>query len=171
MNREIPLFTFLSHNHFTMKKYIATIEIPRNGDRRIHKGYEEHIKGQFVDFGSIAEKITANGGLMPVAYGFIENTLGTEEGVPDEVDVMVFSENEFKTEDSVEVIPFAIMVREDGDYKVLAHDSTMDLKSWDDVPAEMQKTLMEFNGFKLPIVGIKNAEEATEYLESRTVKN
>lgn len=150
-------------------KYIATIEIPKNSDRRIHKGYEDHIKGKFVDFGPISEKITANGGRMPVAYGFIENTLGTD-GVPDEIDVMVFSENELKTEDSVEVIPFAIMVRQDGDYKVLAHDNTIIFNSFEEVPVEMQKMLMEFNGFKLPIIEIKNKKEAILYLDNNMLK-
>lgn len=119
--------------------YIATIEIPKNSDRRIHKGYEDHIKGQFVDFGPISDKITANAGRMPVAYGFIENTRGGD-GVPDEVDVMVFSDKDLQTQDSVEITPFATMVREGGDYKILAHDDTMQINSWDDVPAEMQKT-------------------------------
>lgn len=150
-------------------KYIATIEIPKDSDRRIHKGYEDHIKGQFVDFGLISDKITANDGRMPVAYGFIENTLGTD-GVPDEIDVMVFSEKEFKTEDSVEVIPFAIMVRQDGDYKVLAHDNTVILNSFEEISVDMQKTLMEFNGFKLPIVEIKNKEEAILYLDNNMLK-
>ncbi len=150
-------------------KYIATIEIPKNHDRRIHKGYEDHIKGQFVDFGPISEKITANGGRMPVAYGFIEGTLGND-GVPDEIDVMVFSKNELKTQDSVEVTPFAIMVREDGDYKVLAHDDTVKLDSWDDVPAKMQKTIMEFNGFKLRIVEVKDKEAAILYLNENMIK-
>ena len=105
---------------------------------------------------------------MPHAYGFIENTRGGD-GVPDEVDVMVFSERALKTEDSVQITPFAIMVREDGDYKVLAHDDTMQINSWDEVPVEMQKTLMEFNGFKFPIVGIKNQQETIDYIESMKI--
>lgn len=150
-------------------KYIATIEIPKNSDRRIHKGYENHIKGKFVDFGPISEKITANSGRMPVAYGFIENTRGTD-GVPDEIDVMVFSENELKTEESVEVTPFAIMVRQDGDYKILAHDNTMVFISFDEIPIETQKILLEFNGFKLPIIEIKNKEEAILYLNNNMLQ-
>jgi inorganic pyrophosphatase len=146
-------------------KYIATIEIPKNSDRRIHKGYEDHIKGQFVDFGPISDKITANGGLMPLAYGFIEDTRGSD-GVPDEVDVMVFSTKDLKTQDSLEVTPFAIMVREDGDQKILAHDETMQLDSWEDVPEETKKILMEFNGFKFPIIEVKNAEDTIAYIES-----
>lgn len=148
-------------------KYTATIEIPKDSDRRIHKGNQPDNLGQFVDFGPISDKITANNGRMPLAYGFIENTTGSD-GEGDEVDVMIFSENEFKTEDTVEITPFAMMVREDGDYKVLAHDETMQINSWEEVPADMQKILMDFNGFKLPIVGIKNAEETVAYIDSVT---
>ncbi len=148
-------------------KYIATIEIPQNSTRRIHKGNQAENLGIFTDFGPLIDKIKANDGKMPLAYGFIENTTGSD-GEGDEVDVMVFSENEYKTEDSTEVTPFAMMVREDGDFKVLAHDDTVQMDSWDDVPAEMQKTLMDFNGFKLPIVGIRNKEETIKYIDSVT---
>jgi len=149
--------------------YIATIEIPKNSDRRIHKGNQPHNMGIFEDFGLLGDKIKANGGRMPLAYGFIENTTGSD-GEGDEVDVMVFSEKEFKTEDAVEVTPFAMMMREDGDYKVLAHDETVQIDSWDHVPEEMQKTLMEFNGFKLPIVEVKGKDETIEYLEQVKIK-
>jgi inorganic pyrophosphatase len=149
--------------------YIATIEIPKNSDRRIHKGNQPENFGKFMDFGPISDKITANNGRMPLAYGFIENTTGSD-GEGDEVDVMVFSEKEFKTEDSVEVTPFAMMMREDGDYKVLAHDGTVQIDSWDHVPVEMQKTLMEFNGFKLPIVEVKGKDETVAYLEQVRIK-
>lgn len=144
--------------------YTATIEIPKNSDRRIHKGNQPENYGKFIDFGPIVDKITANGGLMPLAYGFIENTTGSD-GEGDEVDVMVFSEKEFRTEDTVEITPFAMMMREDGDYKVLAHDDTMIIDSWDHVPADMQKTLMDFNGFKLPIVEIKGKDETITYID------
>lgn len=152
--------------------YIATIEIPKNSDRRIHKGNQSHNMGIFEDFGAISEKITANGGRMPLAYGFINDTKSTDSSYEfsDEIDVMVFSIREFKTEDVVEVYPFAMMVRQDGDYKVLAHDHTMKLDSWNDVPAEMQKTLMEFNGFKLPIVEVKDKEAAILYLNNNMLK-
>ena len=142
--------------------YIATIEIPQNSDRRIHKDYHEW---KFIDFGLISEKITANGGRMPLAYGFINNT-ASDTPEQDEVDVMVFSENQFKTGDSVQIVPFAMMVRQDGDHKVLARDSTVQITSWQEVPADMQKILMDFNGFKLPIVDVKNAQETITYIES-----
>ncbi len=149
--------------------YIATIEIPKNSDRRIHKGNQPDNLGKFVDFGLISDKITANNGRMPLAYGFIENTTGSD-GEGDEVDVTVFSEKEFKTEDSVAIIPFAMMMREDGDYKVLAHDETVTIDSWDHVPEEVQKILMEFNGFKLPIIEIKGKDETIAYLEQVRIK-
>lgn len=150
--------------------YNATIEIPKNSDRRIHRTIKDdeegkYKKGEFYDFGLISEKITANNGLMPLAYGFIEGTVGSD-GEDDEVDVMVFSSNDYKTADSLQVTPFAMMVREDGDYKLLAHDSTMEINSWDDVPAEMQQTLLAFNGFHKKIVEIKGKEDTIAYLES-----
>lgn len=144
-------------------KYTATIEIPKNSGRRIHKGNQPENFGKFVDFGPISEKITANGGLMPLAYGFINGTIN--KGENDELDVMVFSNKDLQTEDSVEIIPFAMMMREDGDYKVLAHDDTMQLNSFDDIDPALQKTLLDFNGFKLPIVDIKNTEETIAYIE------
>lgn len=149
-------------------KYIATIEIPKNSPRRIHKGNQPHNMGIYEDFGPLIDKIKANGGRMPLAYGFINDTASTDSAYAyvDEVDVMIFSSKEFKTEDTVEVTPFAMMMREDGDFKVLAHDDTMQINSWDEISADMQKTLMEFNGFKLPIVEVKNAEETIRYIES-----
>jgi len=149
-------------------KYLATIEIPKNFDRRIHKGNQPHNMGIFEDFGPLIDKIKTNNGRMPLAYGFINDTTSTDSTYEysDEIDVMVFSNNQFKTENIVEITPFAMMVRQDGDYKVLAHDDTMRLDSWDDVPADIQKILMEFNGFKLPIVEVKNATETIEYIES-----
>lgn len=150
-------------------KYIATIEIPKNSNRRIHKGNQVENFGKFVDFGPISEKITANGGRMPLAYGFIENTVGTDSEA-DEIDVMVFSDREFKTADSVEIIPFAMMVRSDGDHKILAHDDTVTIDSWDEVPVEMQKILMDFNGFKLPIIEIKEKDEVILYINNNMIK-
>lgn len=148
--------------------YTAIIEIPKNSDRRIHKGNQPDNFGQFIDFGPISEKITANGGRMPIAYGFIENTTSAD-GENDELDVMVFSTQDLQTEQSVSVTPFAMMVRSDGDHKVLAHDDTMHINSWDDVESEIQKTLLEFNGFKLPIIEVQGKDETIRYIES--VKN
>jgi inorganic pyrophosphatase len=88
-------------------KYIATIEIPKNSTRRIHKGNQPHNMGIYEDFGPLIDKVKVNDGKMPLAYGFINDTNSSDSvyEYPDEVDVMVFSEKEFKTEDSVEIIP------------------------------------------------------------------
>lgn len=147
--------------------YLATIEIPKNSDRRIHKGNQPENFGKFVDFGAISEKITANGGRMPIAYGFIENTISAD-GENDELDVMVFSTRDLKTEDTIAITPFAMMVRSDGDHKVLAHDETLTINDWSEVDPELQKTLLEFNGFKLPIVEVQNKEKTLEYIKSVT---
>ena len=58
------------------------------------------------------------------------------------------------------------MVREDGDHKVLAHDDTLQINSFEDLPETDRKTLMDFNGFKLPIVKVENAEDTIKYIES-----
>lgn len=147
--------------------YLATIEIPKNSDRRIHKGNQPENFGKFVDFGAISEKITANGGRMPIAYGFIENTISAD-GENDELDVMVFSTKDLNTEDTVAITPFAMMVRSDGDHKVLAHDESVIINDWNEVDPELQKTLLEFNGFKLPIVEVQNKEKTLEYIKSVT---
>lgn len=41
--------------------YTFTVEIPENSARRIHLNY---AKTEFIDFGPISEKITANSGRM-----------------------------------------------------------------------------------------------------------
>lgn len=148
--------------------YLATIEIPKNSDRRIHKGNQPENLGMFVDFGPISDKITANGGRMPIAYGFIENTISAD-GENDELDVMVFSNKDLQTQDTVSITPFAMMIRSDGDHKVLAHDETVTISEWSAVNPELQKTLLEFNGFKLPITEIQDKEKTLEYITSVTV--
>jgi inorganic pyrophosphatase len=148
--------------------YMAIIEIPKNSDRRIHKGMHPENAGRFVDLGPLVDVIAVNDGKMPVAYGFIEHTIGTD-GEGDEIDVIVFSENNFKTGDSVSMIPFAMLIRSDGDHKVLAHDDTVQIDSLDDLPTDMQKLVMDFNGFKLPIVEVQYRNQTIEYINSRMV--
>jgi len=67
-------------------QHIATIEIPKGSDRRIHMSYD---KSGFVDLGPIKDQIPVNEGVTPVCYGYIDGTLNKKEG--DEVDVIVFS--------------------------------------------------------------------------------
>ena len=72
-------------------KYTATIEIPKGCDRRIHLSYD---RVNFIDLGPIKDQIPINDGVMPVHYGYINNTLNKDEG--DEVDVIVFDKINFR---------------------------------------------------------------------------
>ena len=54
----------------------AIIEIPKGSDRRIHM---RNDGSGFEDFGPIKEKIPINDGIMPVAYGYIENAINKKE--------------------------------------------------------------------------------------------
>ena len=111
--------------------YKAIIEIPKNCDRRIHMRYDG---SGFEDFGPIKEKIPVNDGAMPVAYGYIVDAINKDE--KDNVDVLVFSNKEYKTGDEMDVTIFGLMNRDDGDHKILAVDATIDYKSFDDIPTK-----------------------------------
>lgn len=148
--------------------YTAIIEIPKNCDRRIHWGNRPENKGTFVDLGPLKEVIPVNDGKMPMAYGFIKNTVGTD-GEGDEVDVLVFSEKEFKTGEEVSITVFGILKREDGDQKVLAHDDTVSYKSFGDLSPDLQKVTTDFHGFKHKIVSIEDKNSAELYVQGTVV--
>lgn len=141
--------------------YTAIIEIPKNGDRRIHFAYN---RKDFIDLGKLGDVIPVNDGLMPLHYGFITTAFNNDEG--DEIDVLIFSKNEYKTEDKVAIRPIGMMIRADGDHKVIATDDTVDYQSFTDAPADEQKKVLDFNGFKHPITSMINAEETVKFLES-----
>ena len=141
-------------------KLKAVIEIPRGSNRRIHLAYD---KSGFVDLGPIAEAIPVNNGVMPVAYGYLENTFNHQE--KDNEDVLVFSTRNFKTGEAVSVEAFGLLRRADLDHKVLAHDDTVDFQSWSAVPVELQKLIIEYFGFKHPIEAIEDAAFAQEYIQ------
>lgn len=105
---------FLTTEKHQNMQYIATIEIPKGSDRRIHMSYD---KSGFIDLGPIKEHIPVNEGVMPVHYGYIEGTVNKEEG--DEVDVIVFSKNPYNTGDKVEIEILGSFVRKDGDHKMM----------------------------------------------------
>lgn len=144
--------------------YTAVIEIPKDCDRRIHWGNQPENRGTFVDLGPLVEKIPVNGGKMPMAYGFLKNTVGTD-GEGDEVDVLVFSNNEYKTGDEMPVTIVGIITREDGDQKLIAHDDSMVFDSFEDLPEELRKVTLDFHGFKSPIISVEGKEAALKYLE------
>ncbi len=136
-------------------KNTATIEIPKGGDRRIHMSYD---KSGFVDLGPIKEHITLNDGVMPVHYGYIEGTINEKDG--DEIDVIVFSKNEYKTGDKVEIEILGILTREDGDHKVIARDGSVSDSVFEELPTPERELILGYLGFKSPIVSIETKEVA-----------
>lgn len=144
----------------------AIIEIPEGSDRRIHFNKETRT---FIDFGPIQEKIPVHDGIMPVAYGFIKNTLNKIEG--DEVDVLILSKRHLKTGDQIEVFPVAILLREDRDDKVVATDETLlsSVHAWRDIDQDLKTLLLEYFGHNHKITSIEDKESALLYISQNTL--
>lgn len=145
-----------------MNGFSAIIEMPRGDTRRRHFSFDD--KSLLLDLGPIPEIM--GGGVMPEAYGFLEGIMNKTEG--DEVDVVIFSEREYKPEDKLLIFPIGVIIRIDGDHKVLAVDDGLrekipDIKS---VPEDRMNVVSDFFGAVHPISEIKGKEEALEYIES-----
>lgn len=147
------------------RKFSSIIEIPKGTDRRIHMAYD---KSGFVDLGPIKDQIPVNDGIMPVHYGYINNTLNKDEG--DEVDVLVFSEISYKTGDQVEIEIIGMLTREDGDHKVVAIDKTKTIETLDDLSKDDLGLVLEYFGYKSKIIAQEGKEEALNYLENCKLK-
>jgi len=145
-----------------MDGFSAIIEMSKGDTRRRHFSFED--KSLLLDLGPIPEIM--GGGVMPEAYGFLEGIMNKTEG--DEVDVVVFSEREYKLEDKLHVFPIGVIIRSDGDHKVLAVDDGLRGKISDlqDMPGERMRSVSDFFGAVHPISEIKGKEEALEYIES-----
>lgn len=156
---------FLTTEKHQNMQYIATIEIPKGSDRRIHMSYD---KSGFIDLGPIKEHIPVNEGVMPVHYGYIEGTVNKEEG--DEVDVIVFSKNPYNTGDKVEIEILGSFVRKDGDHKIIAHDGSEANSAFDDLSEMDRKLIMDYMGHKSPIISVDTRERALEYVKNSEVK-
>jgi inorganic pyrophosphatase len=146
-------------------QYIATIEIPKGSDRRIHMSYDN---SGFIDLGPIKEHIPINEGVMPVHYGYIEGTMNKEEG--DEVDVIVFSKKSYSTGDKVEIEILGTLIREDGDHKVVARDSSVDDEVFQKLSGTERKLIVDYMGYKSPIVSVDTKEQTLEYVKNSEVK-
>lgn len=140
-------------------KCVGIVEIPKGCDRRIHKSNET---GEFVDYGSIKEVIPVNDGKMPVCYGFLKNVTNKKEG--DEVDLLIFSHNDYKTGDEVEVEILGMIEREDEDHKVVGKDMSYDVYNIEDLDRKEWKLILEYFGFKHNIISVKNKEKTIEYI-------
>jgi inorganic pyrophosphatase len=138
----------------------AIIEIPKGDDRRRHIKYD---KSGFIDLGPTKDVIPVNGGIMPVHYGYIKNTLNVGEG--DEIDVLVFSKKDLSVGEEVEIAPIALISRADGDDKIAAVDNTVTYKSWLDVPESERKLIEEFFSYHHQFNSIEDAVIASQYVE------
>ncbi len=142
----------------------AVIEIPRGDDRRRHLSRD---KTGFVDLGPLRDVIPVNEGIMPVHYGYIPGTLNVSDG--DEVDVLVLSGAELRVGQEVEIKPIAIIMREDGDDKVVAVDgSKRNLEQWwEDVAISERELIEKFFSYHHKILSVKGAELAVHYIHKR----
>jgi len=142
-------------------QYIVTIEIPKGTDRRIHMSYD---KSGFIDLGPIKDHIPVNDGTMPVHYGYINDTVNKEEG--DEVDAIIFSKNSYVTGDKFEVKIIGMLTREDGDHKVIVCDDSENDFVFEELVESEQKLILDYIGYKSPIVSVDTKEKALKYLRN-----
>lgn len=139
----------------------AIIEIPRGDDRRRHMKYD---KSGFIDLGPTKDVIPINDGVMPVNYGYISDTLNVGEG--DEIDVLIFSKQILSVGQEIDILPFALIRRADGDDKVVATDNTLDIKSWEDIEKGERELIEKFFSYHHKFIAVENKEEAEKYIES-----
>ena len=140
-------------------KYKIIIEIPKGSDRRIHM---RNDGGGFEDFGPIKERIPINDGIMPVAYGYILNSVNKEEG--DNVDVIVFSNRKYKTGDETEVEVIGILKRDDNDHKVITVDDSMLYKNFMEVPENEQRLILKYFAHNHQSISLESKGVAIQYL-------
>jgi len=138
------------------------IEMPKGDDRRRHFKFD---KTGFIDLGPIKEIIPINNGLMPISYGYIPYTLNVDEG--DEIDVLILSNNILEVAQEVEVEPIALIVRDDGDNKVVAIDNSIfDIKEWKDIPENERELIEQFFSYHHKITAIENLDITKQYIEN-----
>lgn len=127
-------------------------------------------KSGFIDLGPIRDVIPVNGGIMPVAYGYILGTLNKIEG--DEVDVLVLSDAVFEVGQEIDVEPIALLRRADGDDKIVAVDETRStLRKWEDIPANEKELIEKFFSYHHAVVSIESADVAKRYIKGSVRKN
>jgi inorganic pyrophosphatase len=140
----------------------AIIEIPKGDDRRRHV---KDDKSGFVDLGPIRGLIPVNDGIMPIHYGYIPETLSEKER--DEIDILVLSDTETKTGEEIEVEPIALILREDGDDKVVATDKSRNsIGKWSDISDDERGLIEAFFSYHHKFVSIGGREEAIRYIEA-----
>ena len=144
-----------------MKSYKAFIEIPKDDDRRRHKKYDSN---ELIDLGPIKDLIPVNDGKMPVSYGFIIGTKNLDEEKPEELDVLVFSSKKLDVGEVLDVYPIALITREDGDHKIIAISTDLNMK-WNDVDEKEKSLIFEYFGYKSKIKSIESDQKAIDLIE------
>lgn len=117
--------------------------------------------GGFEDFGPIKEKIPINDGVMPVTYGYIENAINKLE--KDNVDVIIFSKQQYESRDEVDVEVIGLLNREDGDHKIIAIDDSVSYKNFSEVPLEERNLILDYFSYTHKIT-VEDNVKALEYL-------
>lgn len=147
-------------------KFKAVVEIPKGCDRRIHLSYDGI---NFIDLGLIKEQIPINEGIMPVCYGYIENTINEIE--KDNVDVIIFSNKSYNSKDKIDIEIIGMLNREDGDHKVIAVDDSVSFKDFNEINIEEKNLIMEYFGYKSKIISIDNKDKTFEYIQNCKTSN
>ena len=137
----------------------AIIEMIKGDRIRRHLKYD---KSGLVDLGLIKDVIPINDGVMPVHYGYIPATFNNED---EEIDILIFSDKDLEVGEEIEVEPIALIIRADGDDKVIAVDDSVNLKSWPDVPAGERELIEKFFSYHHEFKSIQDAALAKQYVE------
>ncbi|MBU1046861.1 inorganic diphosphatase [Patescibacteria group bacterium] len=141
--------------------YKAFIEIPKGDDRRRHMKFD---KSGLIDLGPIKDVIPVNDGVMPVHYGYILDTLNTEENPPEELDVLIFSDKDYSVSDIVDIKPIALIEREDKDHKIAAVDLDSE-KTWEDINETEKELIKDYFGYKSKITSITGQDTAIKLIK------
>lgn len=150
------------------KIFQAIIESPKGDDRRRHF---DKKKNKVIDLEPLKDVIPVNNGIAPINYGFI---IGTKcQADNEEIDALVISENKLKIGEQVEIYPIALMLREDGDDKIVAVDNSTikKFKTWQNIPKEKRNLIEKFFSYHHKFTEIKGSKDAVQYIEHHGIQN
>ncbi len=144
-------------------RYKAVIEMVKGENRRIHMSYDN---SGFIDLGPIKEQIPINEGIMPIDYGYMVGTLNKDEKEKDAIDAIIFSTKQHKTGDEIDVEIIGVLIREDGDHKLIATDDSVIMNDFSEVPEQERKMILDYFGYKSKVISVENKENALKFLIS-----
>ena len=148
-----------------METVQVLIEMPKGEARRIHLG-RMGDEG-WLDLGPIKEVIPVNGGIIPIAYGFVIGTRMKEKrsNKDEELDALVYSGKSFKIGEVVKVHPIALLALENGDDKIVCVDESVSVGTFDQIP--QKDLILKYFGYKSRIIRISTAEDAEKLISKR----